>query len=131
MDKTKVTIEIGNHSTTETVEEVEELEAVLRHVHEQRSTFVDIVIPAYRNMLMVGVDELCGCIMFMDKSEDSLYHMVLGDPDAPDEDFEFYVGGTATPISLRYCIPMEKVIDLVKHFFLHGEFPDGIEWEET
>ena len=131
MDKTELTIEIGMHSTIETVEKVEELEVSLRHAHEQRSAVVDIVIPAYRNMLVVGVDEVCGCIMFMDKSGDSLHYMVLGDPDAPDEDFEFNVGGTATPISLRYCIPMEKVIDLVKHFSLNGAFPDGIEWEET
>ena len=83
MDKTELTIEIGNQSTIETVEIVEELEAVLSHAHEQRAAVFDIVIPAYRNMLVVGVDEVYGCIMFMDKSGDSLYYMVLGDPDAP------------------------------------------------
>lgn len=131
MDKTELTIEIGNQSTIETVAIVEELEAILRHAHVQRSAVVDIVIPAYRNMLVVGVDEVYGFIMFMDKSLDPPYNMILEDPGIPDEDFAFDVGGTATPISLRYCILMEKVIDLAKHFFLHGEFPDGIEWEET
>ena len=131
VDKTELTTEIGNHSTSETVENVEELEAALRHAHEQKSAVVDIVIPAYRNKLMIGVDEFHGCIMFVDKSGDSPYNMILEDPDAPDEDFEFDVGGTATPISLRYCIPIEKVIDLVIHFFLYGRFPEGIEWEKT
>ena len=131
MDKAELTIAIGNHSTIETVEKVEELEAALRHAHEQGSAFVHMVTPAYRNMLAFCVDEVYGCIEFMDKLGDPPYCMVVGDPDASDEDFEFDVGGTATPISLRYCIPFEKVIGLVKHFFLYGRFPEGIEWEES
>ncbi|MCY4079402.1 MAG: Imm1 family immunity protein [Caldilineaceae bacterium] len=131
MDKAELTIEIGNHSIIETVENVEELENTLRHAHKQKSASVYIVIPAYRNTMAIELDEVHGCIMFMDKSLDPPYNMLLEDPDAPDEDFEFDVGGTPTPIALKYCIPIEKVIDLARHFFLFGRFPEGIEWEET
>ncbi len=131
MDKTKFDSWTRGRSVFKIIENVEELEAALRQLHEQRSGFVYIEIPSYRNALTIDVDVYYGCIMFGDKSSDPPYYMVLGDPDAPDEDFEFDVGGTPTPISLRYCIPFEKVISLVKHFYLYGRFPEGTEWEEV
>ena len=45
MDKAELTIEIGNHSIIENVENVEELENTLRHAHKQKSASVYIVIP--------------------------------------------------------------------------------------
>lgn len=130
MEKAKFDFWTKDHAASRTIENVEELEAALRQLHEQESGFVYIEIPSYRNSLTIGVDVYYGFIMFGDKSSDPPYYTVVEDPGAPDEDFEFDVGGTPTPISLRHCIPFERVISLVKYFYLYGRFPEGTEWEE-
>ena len=65
---------------------------------------VDVSISSYENTLGVGIEEHIGYIMFQDRSN------------APDRSFEFDVGGTPTPISLRRCIPIERLVGLVKYY---------------
>ena len=112
------------------IESADELEAALRQGHKRWPAIVDIDIASFETVLTIDVDEHIGCILFGDRSGDPPYCMVVGNPEAPEGDFEFDVGGTPTPIPLRRCIPMEQVITLAKHFFKHGEFPAGTEWEE-
>ena len=109
---------------------VDELEAALRQAHKRWPAIVDIDISSFETVLTIDVDEHIGCILFGDRSGDPPYCMVVGNPEAPDGDFEFDVGGTPTPIPLRRCIPMEQLIDLVRYFYVHGEFPEGTEREE-
>ena len=126
----------GGHSSTETVQRtmrvntIVELDAAIEEALLQRPVHFDVDILPYENTLGVGVDESIGCIMFQKRSGDSTYRMVVEDLDAPDEYFEFDVGGTPTPISLRRCIPIERLVSLVKYYFLNGAFPEGTEWEE-
>jgi len=129
MNETTVVVYDGR-SESKAVESVDELEAALRQAHKRWPAVVYIDVASQRDMLCIDVDEHIGCIMFGDRSGDPPYYMVVGNPEAPDGDFEFDVGGTATPISLRRCIPIEKVISLVRHFCEHGEFPEGTEREE-
>lgn len=112
------------------VENADELEAALRRAHKRWPAIVEIDVASFRTALTIYVDEHIGCILFGDRSGDPPYYMVVGNAEAADGDFEFDVGGTATPISLRRCIPIEQVINLVGHFYMHGEFPEGTEREE-
>ncbi len=130
MDKATLDFWNEDNSGNKTVENVAELEASLRELHRQGPGIIGIDVPLFGNSLAVGVDVHYGFIMFGDKSGDPPYCMVIEDSDAPDEDFEFDVEGTPTPISLRRCIPFERVISLVKHYYSHGRFPEGTEWEE-
>lgn len=129
MKETIVDIHDGRFESIAVVN-ADELEAALRQAHKRWPAIVDIDIASFENVLTIGVDEHIGCILFQNRSGDPPYCMVVGDPEAPDGDFEFDVGGTATPIPLRRCIPIEESISLVRHFYEHGEFPDGTEWEE-
>lgn len=112
------------------VENVDELEAALRRAHKRWPAIVEIDISSFETVPTILVDEHIGCILYGDRSVDPPYCMVVGNPVAPDGDFEFDVGGTPSPIPLRRCIPMEQVITLAKHFYMHGEFPAGTEREE-
>lgn len=46
------------------------------------------------------------------------------------EEMEFLAGGTLTPVSGRFCIPMELVEEIASHFLRTGERSADVEWEE-
>jgi hypothetical protein len=56
---------------------------------------------------------------------------VNSDVDASNmHDVEFQLGNTATPITARYCIPLEQVKEIVKEFMHSGHASCDFEWEE-
>jgi hypothetical protein len=92
------------------------LDAAFKEALLQRPADVDVSISPYENTLGVGIEEHIGYIMFQDRSGYPPYRTVVENSDAPDRYFEFDVGGTPTPISLRRCIPIERLVGLVKYY---------------
>jgi hypothetical protein len=46
------------------------------------------------------------------------------------EDVEFLVGDTKTPIPCRYCVPFERIKIIAGYFVETGQRFPGVEWEE-
>lgn len=66
-------------------------------------------------------------------SDDTLPYRVACLADSPplgEGDTEFVVGGTATPIDNRYCLPNSVIIQVVKEFVESGELSSEVIWEE-
>jgi hypothetical protein len=47
-----------------------------------------------------------------------------------DDEIEFDANGTPTPIPKRLCLPFDRVIDIIIHFFINREIPQFVKWEE-
>jgi hypothetical protein len=48
-----------------------------------------------------------------------------------DEYIEFLLGGTGTPISKRYCMPFDSVLEIVGYFFETGRIHPAFAWDEA
>jgi hypothetical protein len=83
-------------------------------------------------MLTVGISSECGCVQHSRTSGEPPYVMaVAGDAVSDDEYVEFLGGGTPTPISRRYCLPMADVRKIAEEFLESGGGKSGaVEWEE-
>lgn len=46
------------------------------------------------------------------------------------DDVIVFNAGTPTPISRRFCLPYEQVVDIVTYFFQNGDLPNYVKWEE-
>ena len=82
-----------------------------------------------------GLSQPLACLNFVDASRNPPYLAVVGDPTLT---FELggvvvfrYEEGTWTEILRRNCVPVEKVLEVAKHFFESGSLPDWITWEEV
>ena len=80
--------------------------------------------------LLVGFGNAIGCVQHSrtDGSSPYLVAVAPGAGEASDY-FEFLAGGTATPISKRYCMPWEQVRQIVAHFLETGDRSPDISWE--
>jgi hypothetical protein len=60
---------------------------------------------------------------------DYLWAVSVNRTPATDEDLEFDIGGTSTPIPARRCIPKERMLSIVKEYFEKQILSDSVEWE--
>src|SRR5262245_61939807 len=44
---------------------------------------------------------------------------------------EFMISGTPTPIPERFCIPFEKMVDIVLYFVREGKLLNAVEWAQV
>ena len=58
-----------------------------------------------------------------------LVPVATDDSDSSD-DYEFMVGGTSTPISARYVLPIDEVIEICVVFMETGQRKGDMVWEE-
>jgi hypothetical protein len=81
--------------------------------------------------LTIGWSPSLGCVQYAPGDGQPPYWVAIGDPDADaDEHVNFLAGGTQTPIPRRSCMPVEKVVQIVRHFLETGERWPDVEWEE-
>jgi hypothetical protein len=109
------------------VSTIPELRAVFVNSSDRRPFFFTL-----RNAdseVTVGYAPEVGCIQHGDASGGPPYRMALGTQG--EEGFvEFLAGGTATPVSKRYCLPLDFVFELAAHFIESGQRSTLVEWEE-
>ena len=82
-------------------------------------------------MLTIGFANDRGSVQYCSNDGLPPYLMALSN-DAEDEDggVEFLAGNTPTPISQRFCLPMQRVEEIVQHFVMVGGRSDAVFWEE-
>jgi hypothetical protein len=81
--------------------------------------------------LMVGIGGTIGCVQYSRSDGSSAYLVaVASNPIAEDEDMEFLCGNTATPVSMRYILPFEKVKEIASYFLETGARSATVRWEE-
>jgi hypothetical protein len=82
--------------------------------------------------LTVGLSADIGCVQHA-PSDGGLPYLMATDPNeshASADDVSFSVGGTDTPIARRYCIPFQRVQQIVAHFMETGNRSPTVDWEE-
>ncbi len=83
--------------------------------------------------LDVGLAGDVGCVQHTHCDELPPYRMACtaASQTSGTGEFEFVVGGTATPIDGCYCIPRQIVERIVKQYFEAGTLTDDVLWEEV
>ena len=107
----------------------QDIRRALKRFQQEDPRVVDLISPT-GDCLAIGVSSSLGCVMFMRASGDPPYLWALGDSDDRENDIEFDVGGTPTPVPLYRCLPFERVVEIVVYYFLNGELPRDVEWDE-
>jgi hypothetical protein len=96
-----------------------------------RKPFIFELHSSNRFMMTIGLAPDCGSVQF--SSEDGLppYWTAISENAVDDEAFvEFLAGNTPTPISQRYCLPIEQVKVAVADFLFRGDKSEAVHWEE-
>lgn len=78
--------------------------------------------------------EPLACLNFTNSSRNPPYLTIVGDPGLTYENggvVVFQVDGTWTEILHRNCVPVDVMLQIVKHFYATGSLPESIRWEEV
>jgi hypothetical protein len=107
-----------------------ELSQILDRLHNRQPFFCELLGEnGYK--LLVGIGPTMGCVQHSPEDGSPPYLMALPSAsNAPGDDVIFLIGGTATPVPLRYCLPFEAVQKIVTHFQRTGERFSEFAWEE-
>ena len=82
-------------------------------------------------LLHVGVGEF-GQAQYSRADGKPPYLMAVApDPGPKEEDIEFLLGGTPTPISKRYCMPFKFICEIAGYFVETGRAHPGFSWEDA
>ena len=81
--------------------------------------------------ITIGLADNCGCIQYSSSEGWPPYMMALANESSEDDGYiEFLAGDTPTPISRRFCLPINDVERIASDFLMHGEKSDVTHWEE-
>jgi hypothetical protein len=83
--------------------------------------------------LMMGIGRTLGCVQHSREDGEPPY-LLATTPDAKrsgNGEIEFVMGGTATPIRKRYCLPLDTIKKIAVHFLETGERSHAVEWEHA
>jgi len=81
-------------------------------------------------MLQIGIAGSKGCVQHSPASGDVPYMMAVAPEAETGDDVEFALGGTPTPISRRYILPIELVRQIAVHFAHTGNRGSLVGWQE-
>jgi hypothetical protein len=45
-----------------------------------------------------------------------------------EDEVEFIVGGTATPVPRDRCVPVRTMLEVIEYYLKHEELPNWLEW---
>ena len=110
----------------------EELLDLLDELRSSRPPFMCELVGNNGFTLTVGIGGDTGCVQHAPSDGTPPYLMAI-DPTTGKstvEEMEFVVGGTATPIDGRYCLPFATVKDVVAEFAVSGNRSAAVNWEE-
>ena len=81
-----------------------------------------------------GLDEELASIEYNGADQEPPYLVVVGDPSMTLQDggvVVFRFEGDWTEVLRRNCVPVEKMLAIVRHFFEENALPDWIGWEQV
>jgi hypothetical protein len=103
---------------------------LLDELRSSRQPFMCQLIADNGSMLTVGSASDGGCVQHSPSDGGSPYFMAVGSSEANMGEVEFAVGGTATPIDRRYCLPFKQVKNICSYFLQTGDRSPSVTWEE-
>jgi hypothetical protein len=94
-----------------------------------RSPFICNLVSENDYELLIGVGRV-GCAQYSACDGNPPYLMAVSPNSEPGERYvEFLCGGTPTPISTRYCMPFDDLLQIVGYFQETGRAYPGVSWE--
>jgi hypothetical protein len=124
--------ESNNDQIEYDISEEKELRDLLYNLVKQESRVVILEIPGV-GIFTLGVGLPYGFVQFSKTGEPPyLVASANGSTEGTDldDEIEFDANGTPTPIPKRFCLPYDRVVDIITHFFISREIPQFIKWEE-
>jgi hypothetical protein len=73
--------------------------------------------------------ESVACVTFMDESGNLPTQRVVGRPELSAEGGNVVFRGEHVTVPLRYCVSLDVLTRIVRHYFETGTLPDWIAWE--
>jgi hypothetical protein len=124
--------ELDNPRNGEHLASASQVVGLLDDLHSSRPPFMCELIGDNGFMLTVGIASEDGCVQYSPSDGNPPYYMAVGSPQlqANMGDVEFTVGGTATPIDRRYCLPFDRVKQIASYFTQTGDRSPDVPWEE-
>lgn len=81
--------------------------------------------------LLLGLGSTEGCVQFSSVDGAPPYLMAVTPSQRDSEgELEFLIGGTASPVPRRYCLPYGAVEDIAAVFVQNGGRKSDVSWEE-
>ena len=107
-----------------------DLREVFERLHERTPFFAEL-IGDNGFKLLLGLGQKVGFAQFSSSDDEPPYLVAISDASAPAEgDVDFFIGGTATPMPRRLCLPISVIAEIAETFLLTGERKPGVSWEE-
>ena len=108
----------------------EQLSRILDRLRTREPFFAELFGENGYNLL-VGIGGTIGCVQYSRSDGKSAYLVAVSpEPLAEKGYVEFMIGGTATPISMRYILPFEKVKEIASYFLETGARSAKVSWEQ-
>ncbi|MBX3405076.1 MAG: hypothetical protein KF699_16835 [Phycisphaeraceae bacterium] len=81
--------------------------------------------------LTIGYASTSGVVQYSSQAGTPPYWMAVGDDTVDAHDYiEFAAGGTPTPVSRRYCLPLKTVLIIAMEFMNDGGMSRVVQWEQ-
>jgi hypothetical protein len=121
----------GNPISGVTVPDPGELRFLLDRMRNRPPFFAELVGEnGFKLLIGIGASE--GCAQYSATDGSPPYMMARATTPCPVEgEAEFLIGGTASPVPRRYCLPWETLVQVASHFVTFGERFPGVAWEEV
>ena len=101
----------------------------LLNVLRSRPPSVGILRSEDSSELTVGISEVVGSIQFCEIAGEPPYLVAVSKFNRETESFEFFCGGTPTPVESKYCLTTEETETIILHFIETGTPSPDFEWE--
>jgi hypothetical protein len=96
-----------------------------------RSPFICELVGENGYFLYVGIGKV-GFVHYLALDGRPPHLIALSPKSEPEHsEIEFMMGGTPTPISTRYCLPFDDVLQIAGYFRETGRTYPGVSWEEV
>ena len=95
-----------------------------------RTPFLAELIGENGRKLLLGLGSADGCVQFSSSDGSPPYLMAVGSNPDEEGEQEFLIGGAASPVPRRYCLPMLKVEEIAAAFLDSGKRAPHVTWEE-
>ena len=131
MNQIKVISSYINHEEVNISRE-EELLAILHDLLQYGNSVILLKFP-HLGVLTIGIGTPYGFVEYVDENGLQPFLCATDEPnfEIGDSFVEFDSGGTPTPISIHYCLPFDRVLDIVVYFLRNKKLPDYITWKEV
>ena len=111
------------------VESAEEVESFLRRVDGETAFIVELIASAGER-LMIGAGAPVSFVQYTGKDGIPPYLCAVANPMTRNDDVEFLIGDTPTPIPAQFCIPFEGALEIAKEFCSSGKRSEKFRWVE-